>query len=94
MDMQTEMVRTTILLQPGLFRRLKLFAQDRGKPMTEVVEQAIREVIEAEEEPRVRQMYDGLFKLAGTGKAGIQDASRTIDDDLYGEDGAWKGVDD
>ena len=91
--MQTELVRTTILLQPSLFRRLKLFAHDQGKPMTEVVERAIRTVIETEDQPRIQRMYDGLFRLAGTGKAGVRDASSTIDDDLYGEDGAWKGAD-
>ena len=94
MDMQAELIRTTILLQPSLFRRLKLFAQDRGTPMTVVVERAIRNAIEAEDQPRIRQMYDGLFKLAGTGKAGVRDASSTIDADLYGGDGAWKGADD
>lgn len=91
--MQTELVKTTILLQPSLFRRLKFFAHEQGKPMTEVVERAIRAVIEADEAPRIQRMYDGLFKLAGTGKAGIRDASSAVDHTLYGDDRAGKGAD-
>jgi hypothetical protein len=36
-------------------------------------------------------MYKELSKLSGAGKAGIRDASTTIDKTLYGENGAWRG---
>ncbi len=89
--MQVQSIRTTIIMQPSLFKRLKLFSQERGKPVSEIVALGVRQVIEADDQLRLERMYKGLFALAGTGKQGITDASRTIDETLYGENGAWKG---
>jgi len=87
-------MRTTIMLHPSLYRRLKLFAHGQGKPVSEVVETAIRKTIEAQEKSRIQRMYTGLFQLAGTARAGVQDAASSIDEALYGASGAWKGEDD
>lgn len=60
--------------------------------MSEVIEAGVRYVIQQAEQAKIEKMYDGLFTLKGTGKAGIKDTSTTIDEELYGEDGAWKGI--
>lgn len=89
--MHTQSVRTTILMQPGLFKRLKIYSAQRGRPVSEIIEKAVRQVIEQDEHERLNRMYDGLFELAGRGKSNITDASSSIDETLYGEQGAWKG---
>ena len=92
--MQTQAIRTTILMRPGLFRRLKLFSQEQRKPMSEIVDAGVSQVIEADDQLRLERLYKGLFTLAGTGKRGITDASSTIDEFLFGDNGAWKGRDE
>ena len=91
--MQAQTMRATIVIRSALYKRLKLFSQEQGKPMSEIVEIGVRQVIDADDENRLNYLYKGLFALAGTGKKGITDASSTINEMLYGEDGAWKGSD-
>jgi hypothetical protein len=45
----------------------------------------------AQEKIRVQRMYGELRKLDGASKLKIKDASTTINDVLYGEQGAWRG---
>ena len=89
--MQTPSVPTTILFRPGVFKRLKLLSQEQNKPISEIVNTAVRGALEIGDQPRLERMYKGLFTLVGTGKKGVSDASSTIDDVLFGEAGAWKG---
>ncbi len=89
--MQTPYIRTTILFRPSVFKRLKLLSEEQRKPVSEIVNGAVREVLATGDKPRLERMYQGLFALAGTGKHGVPDVSRTIDTLLYGETGAWKG---
>lgn len=46
------------------------------------------------EAKRLDRMYEELKKLEGIVKDPITDASSTIDEVLYGENGAWKGSND
>lgn len=69
-----------------------MFTRQHNMTMTEVIESGIRQIIEQQEQTRIDRMYKGLFALKGIGKQGITDASTTIDEDLYGDDGAWKGM--
>ena len=80
-------------MRPALFRRLKLLSQEQGKPISEIVDLGVSQIIAASDESRLERMYKGLFNLAGMGKRGIRDASSLIDETLYGENGAWKGRD-
>jgi hypothetical protein len=84
-------IRTTFTIRPGLFERLKRFSREQGKPMSEVVEEGISQVIEQHEQERIQKMYEGLSTLVGMSKAPIPDASQRIDEILYGEQGAWRG---
>lgn len=40
----------------------------------------------------ISRMYEDLRELKGIGDKSVTDASETIDEVLYGENGAWKGV--
>jgi hypothetical protein len=44
------------------------------------------------ENERIDAMYKGLFELVGMAKTNITNASTTIDDILYGENGTWRGT--
>jgi predicted transcriptional regulator len=88
--MQT--VPTTIRIQPSLLERLKMFAREHNTTMTDVIEAGIRHIIEQQEQARLDRMYQGLFALKGMIKEPITNASATIDEELYGEHGAWKGI--
>jgi hypothetical protein len=56
----------------------------------------MRELLEkglAAEEPKsLKRVYAGLEDLRGIGDPGITDASKTIGKELYGANGAWKGI--
>lgn len=83
--------RTTILLPPALLQRLRDFAARRGETMSKIVEAGVKQMIEKDQAIQVRQLYKTLKELDGAGGAGIADASTTIDEVLYGEQGVWKG---
>lgn len=84
--------RATFTIQPSLLERLRLFAKEHNRSISAVVEEAIQKVISEHEVRRLDRMYEGLKKLDGMGDPSITDASTTIDEVLYGEDGAWKGT--
>jgi Arc/MetJ-type ribon-helix-helix transcriptional regulator len=68
-------------------------AQEQQASVSSVIREALEQVLEAEEEERQKKMYAALERLRGIGKAGVTDASTTIDELLYGENGAWRGSD-
>ena len=84
-------VRTTLMMPPALLERLKLFSRHEGKSMSEVVVQGVRHVLDEHEAARLERMYQALFALKGIIKEPMTDASTTIDETLYGENGVWKG---
>lgn len=91
--MHPSTIRTTLLLRPGLLQRLKLFARETKKPMSEVVEAGISYVLDQHEKQRLKKMYQGFRELQGMIKADPTTPSTAIDIDelLYGENGVWKG---
>ena len=84
-------IRTTLTMRPALFERLKQFARDQDTPMSHVVEKGISQLIEQHEQARLDKMYQGLFELSGMIKDPLVDASSTIDEVLYSENGTWRG---
>jgi predicted DNA-binding protein len=83
--------RATFTIDLGLLERLRLFAKEEKRPISDVVEEGIQKVISEQEAKRLDRMYAALDKLEGIGDLDITDASTTIDEVLYGENGAWKG---
>lgn len=84
-------VPTTIRMQPSVLERLRFFAQERGRTMSEIMEEGVNHVLEQYESQRLDRLYEGLKQLDGIGDPSITDASTTIDEVLYGEQRAWKG---
>lgn len=88
-----QLTRTTISIRPGLLERLKLYARERGRSTSEVIEEGISRLIQEHEHRRLDRMYKTLRKLDGVGEADITDASTTINQVLYGTH-SRKGADE
>ena len=61
------------------------------KSLSGLVNKLLDRIFVKREEIKVQQMYTVLEELKGLGGEGIEDASSTIDEVLYGENGAWRG---
>lgn len=84
--------RTTITIKPGLLARLRLFANHHNRTVSEVVEQGIIQVLSEAEKTETDTLYQELFKLKGIAKtADPKYKDKTVDEILYGDDGAWRG---
>lgn len=81
------MIRTSIVLTPALHQRLKMAADYESRTLTEVINDLLDTALEG-------QPYQALKKVQGICKADLSDASSTIDNVLYGENGAWQGQPD
>lgn len=86
--------RTTITLHPAVFERAKRMSREQGKTMSELIETSLRGLLHQWEANRLKRTYTALKALDGAGEKGITDASTTIDELLYGLNGAWKGQHD
>lgn len=89
--MQLRTVKTTITLSPIFLQRLKTVAQERRSSMSRVIEDEMSAVLREREGRKLSKMYAAIKKWQGTGSRGITDVSQTIDETLYGANGAWKG---
>ncbi len=85
------MIRTSILLPPAIHQELVITSKQEGSTLTDLVRQAVEEWITLRKRHKLQRMYDALDHFVGQGPPGITDASSTIDEVLYGENGAWKG---
>jgi hypothetical protein len=84
--------RTTITIKPSLLARLRLFAHHHNRTVSEVVEQGIERVLAETDRGEIDKLYQEVFKLEGI--ATTDDPkykNKTVDEILYGEDGAWRG---
>jgi hypothetical protein len=88
------MIRTSILLPPVLHQQVVMTSQQEGKSVTDVIRQAVEQFIETRRKTQLKRIYDVMDQFVGKGPPGITDASSTIDEVLYGENGVWKGQDE
>jgi len=88
------MIRTSIVLTPALHQRLKMAADYESRTLTEVINNLLDTALESQEQVRLQRTYQALKKVQGICKADLSDASSTIDNVLYGENGAWQGQPD
>lgn len=63
-------------------------------PLSQRTKRVLNDPIKTHENERLNRMYQGLFELSGMCDAPITDASSSIDELLYGENGIWRGEPD
>ena len=90
--MQYIQTRTSINLPRQMLEQAKIIAREQNISISQLIQQSLGQMLKSLETARIKQMYKGLFALKGMGKTHITDASLTIDEELYGENGAWKGM--
>jgi predicted DNA-binding protein len=86
------MIRTSILLPPTLHQRLLLASKRSQKTITDLIRDLLDQSLARQEQTSMEQTYQALERVRGICKDNIKDASTTINDVLYGENGAWKGT--
>mgnify|MGYP002862754665 CR=1 FL=1 len=89
--MQEHTIKTTLTFSPGFLQRLRTYAQQSRRSMSRIVEDEVDTAFKERERQRLDKMYQAIEKYMGSGSPEITDASQTIDETLYGENGAWKG---
>jgi hypothetical protein len=85
------MTRISLCLPKYLYQRLLVAARCQEKSILHFVRVLIAKTLAADEDQRREGVFQAGDKSEGIGKNPISDASTTIDDVLYGENGAWKG---
>jgi hypothetical protein len=85
------MIRTSVLLPPNLYQQLSMRAAEEKSTVSKMVRSILDVALTHDDSARVRRVYSGLWKIHGKGIPDITDVSSTIDETLYGQNGAWKG---
>lgn len=66
-------------------------AAEENRTISELLRHILDVALSQDDPLRVRRVYSGLWKIHGKGTPEMTDVSSTIDEILYGENGAWKG---
>ncbi len=89
------MVRTSLVLPASLQQRLHIEAKSESKKVAELIREILDKALLIREQVRTERTYKALEKVKGVCKdPNLTDVSTTINETLYGEQGAWKGQDD
>jgi hypothetical protein len=91
MQTHTHTIKTTLTFSPSFLQRVKTIAHKRKWSMSRVIENDLNTFHENREQQELDKMYATLRKWQGSSSADITDASQTIDETLYGENGVWRG---
>lgn len=87
-------VRTSITLPVDLLHRLRQTATATNSTFSDVVRTLLEQGVVFQEKATLANTYAALNNVIGISDADISDASVKINETLYGENGAWKGVDE
>lgn len=71
--------------------RLKLVSRRKRTPVSAIIQEAVQTALDREDTPHLETLYQQLSSLVGMIKEPLPDASSSIDELLYGENGVWKG---
>ena len=85
------MLRRSVSFTPTLNYRIEFASKTRGQTVSAYIAEIMDRELATQEQSKLKQVYSGLQQLKGIGSKGDTDASRTIDETLYGEQGAWRG---
>jgi hypothetical protein len=69
-------------------------SKHEGIGLSNLIRKVVEDWLETRRLEQLAHTYEGLDRFRGKGKAGITNASTTIDATLYGDDGGWKGHDE
>jgi predicted DNA-binding protein len=86
--------RTSFVLPVPLLHRLHQTAQATNTSLSDLVRRLLEKGVAAQEQSTLTKTYAALERVRGISDANVQDVSATINETLYGENGAWKGVDE
>jgi hypothetical protein len=78
------MIRTTINLPVQLHHQLRFVAKGQNTTVSHLMRSL-------QKQARMKVVYESLEKLKGIGKDTATDVSVTLNERLYGPEGAWKG---
>ena len=84
------MIRTSLFLPDTLHQRLLIAANWTDKSLSELVRDLLDKSLINQEQTRIAKMYQALKEVEGIGKDNITDASTTINETLYGDQGTWR----
>ncbi len=84
------MIRTTIALPEPLYHHLIVTAKAERTSVAALVRELLSKTLITREEKQLDRVYQGLAQLQGIGSQDITDASTTINELLYGHQGAWR----
>jgi hypothetical protein len=85
------MMRTTLTLPVALHQQLIIASKQEGKSLSELARDLIDFAMTTRQKPQIKHTYSVLREIEGICTDPATDVSTTIDETLYGEDGAWKG---
>lgn len=85
------MLRTTFYLPEKLHQRIKKVSKKQEKSASELLREILKKELPHLEQADVSDSYAAFEKLKGAAGNDDIDASKTIDDLLYGKKGAWRG---
>ena len=86
-------IRTSITLPVDLLHRLRQTAHATNNTFSDLVRTLLEKGVVSQEKSTLAKTYAALDKVKGISAADVSDASMTINETLYGENGAWKVVD-
>ena len=89
--MQTHTIKTTLTFSPVFLQKLRQHARKNKTSMSRTIEERLHQLLTQEEQHQLQRTYHALDQLFSIGSHGITDASQTIDETLYGDNGVWKG---
>lgn len=87
-------IRTSVTLPVDLLHRLRQTAHATNSTFSDLVRTLLEKGVVLQEKSALAKTYAALNKVKGISDADAYDASMTINEILYGENGAWKGVDE
>ncbi|MBX3083946.1 MAG: hypothetical protein KF716_20085 [Anaerolineae bacterium] len=69
-------------------------AEREQKTLSDLMRELLTTAMNAQRQHHYKQVYAALHKYHGKGDPTLTDVSTTINETLYGENGAWKGRDE
>lgn len=85
------MLRTTLYLPETLHQRLHIVSKRKNKSVSKLAIELLDQGLAEEENRKLDEAYKALRSIKGIVKDNVPNAASSIDETLYGEQGAWRG---